>query len=88
MASGRRSAVHPMATTSASYGVTAPSSAVTVLLEASHPTTLLPRRRVTPLSWYHASVWRSPPPPTHVWKPGRRAGDSAWSTALVNAGLS
>lgn len=29
--------------------------------------------RYIPLLSYHAGSWRSPPPPTHVWKPGRRA---------------
>ena len=54
----------------------------------SHPTTVVPSLSVMPFSVYHSSVCRSPPPPTLVWKPGKRAGDSACSTALVSAGRS
>jgi hypothetical protein len=49
-------------------------SVVTVLADGSHATTRVPRWTSTPLASYHSWFCRSPPPPTEVWKPGRRAG--------------
>lgn len=41
----------------------------------------------SPCSAYHSGCWRSPPPPTQVWKPGRRAGLSGNRYACAGRGL-
>ena len=55
---------------------------------ASQETTLVPRWTSTPLASYHSWFCRSPPPPTDVWNPGRRAGPVSLRKAFVSAGRS
>ena len=70
----RSTGLAPVATTSFSYLSTEPSASVAVRAAASTPATSLPRRYLMPLASYQAASWRSPPPPTQAWNPGRRAG--------------